>query len=156
MSGSRRDRLRALNFGGLDEATKEAAKTNTIVTNLVQEFNEKEDENEALNKPIEPKPEAITEALKVTEEKSSITNTQDDAVENKTGVTKDIEKPQKASPKRGKGRPAVYDEGGYTTVTMRLKTENYIFAKRNGWEYNGYTGYINHVLDEIREKSELD
>ena len=50
------------------------------------------------------------------------------------------------------GRPIVYKEN-LKTVTIRLTESNYEFAKRNGWEFGGYTGYINHLIEEKRNET---
>lgn len=54
----------------------------------------------------------------------------------------------KSEPKKA-GRPPLH-KGTLKTVTVRLTEENYNFAKRNGWEFGGYTGYINHLIEEKR------
>lgn len=53
-----------------------------------------------------------------------------------------------SEPKKA-GRPVVYKEN-LKTVTVRLTESNYDFVKRNGWEFGGYTGYINHLIEEKR------
>ena len=113
---SARDKLRAVNFGSLD-GNATATEQKNIVTDLLESYSHEE-------------------------EKSST------PVEEKTDIQKEIDViaeslPEseiiKSEPKKS-GRPPIYSEK-LKTVTVRLTEANYNFAKRNGWEFGGYTGY---------------
>lgn len=38
--------------------------------------------------------------------------------------------------------------------TVYIPEDNYIFLKKNGWEYNGMNGFINHLIEEERKRRE--
>ncbi|MBO7078556.1 MAG: hypothetical protein J6W64_01940 [Bacilli bacterium] len=58
-------------------------------------------------------------------------------------IAQNIPEPKKV------GRPVEHNEP-LKTISVRLTIDNYNFIKRNGWEYGGYTGYLNHLIEEKR------
>lgn len=49
------------------------------------------------------------------------------------------------------GRPKKL-EGTYKAISARLKMENYIFAKNEGWRYGGMNAYINYLIEKDQKR----
>lgn len=39
-------------------------------------------------------------------------------------------------------------------LNMYFPEENYLFIKKNGWEFNGMNGFVNHLIEEEMKRRE--
>lgn len=80
------------------------------------------------------------------EDKPAIQNTPAKSQElpTKTDFIKVIDKSHVGRPKKL--------EGTYKAISARLKMENYIFAKNEGWRYGGMNAYINYLIEKDQKR----
>ena len=62
-----------------------------------------------------------------------------------------LQSPQKDTNKSS-GRPKKYNEP-MTWIKVQLPNSNYMYIKEKGWKYGGMTGYINHLIEQERDRN---
>lgn len=101
--------------------------------------------------PIVESKNVVTDILDDYEHKDT-TKSQESIVREIDVVAKSINDPAPITVPKKVGRPIEHTEE-LKTVSVRLSKDNYDFIKRNGWEFGGYTGYINHLIEEKRAET---